>query len=390
MLPVADVLRDSAHLDVEIDFLLQDEIYNQNISELLHAADESTLDFGLPFSLDQPYPSAPRHLKLLTLYHLKHSKVSLDEYDALVCGIDGLPVRILSEGAERHGIPMFQLLVSLHDENADEGRSFADRITLFVNKIAKKVLIHAFGYDFLSSPPHPGGSHSGLIFVSGERTKQVLASIGVNEQRIVVTGVPRFEPLYKNTGCGRRRSLSDEQRILYLPSAFLIHGYEKLDQIQWHQIESIISWMDNTPTPFELIIKPHPRESDGKYKKLDQIDGVSVIPPDRDLYTEIHKSDVIVTIATTAAYEATLLRRPVIIGRFPASESFGDFAISDDFITVHSIEELESVLNRLRDVDIYNDTVERGITVAKEVIDPATPNSDEAIANRILATIDYD
>lgn len=385
LLPIADALRSSTDEAVTVDFLSQDDVYAQNVDDCLEAAGEEPMDLGLPFSLKSPYTTGPWYSKPILFYLLDSSLEPIaKEYDAIVSGIDGLPVRILAQHARETDTELFQLVVSFHDEKPDDGRSSAERVKQVGKQKLKRVLTVGLGYEFLTYPHYPGGSHSGKMFVPGRRVKRTLVERGVNEDRIRVTGTPRFRSLYSEEQKIAAPSETERSQILYLPSAFKLHGYERLQTLQREQIEAIASWVsDRSDLCFR--IKPHPREDSAQYESVRKLDSVSVLDANYDIYDAIRESDVVTTVVSTAAYEAALLRRPVVLGLFPETERFGRWDIATDFPTAESEAEYANTVTELTgEDDAYVNAVESQVKTAQEVIDPSTPDSDEAIAQHIV------
>lgn len=382
--PVADKLRREPNI-AAVDFLSQDDIYAQGVTEFLLEYGESPFELGLPFQMRTPYTGEKWYLKLV-IYRLLYSALYeyADNYGAIISGVDGLPIRILSQHSENTDTKIFQLIVSSHNSNSESSGTISEKAVKFGKRAAKYGLQLVSGYDFLTYPSTRGGSHSGLIFTPGRKVKQSLMESGIEEDRIQVTGIPRFKPLFSNSTDISAPIENEYIDILYLPGAFKMHGYEEQQMAQYKQIEIISSWISKQ-TKFRLTIKPHPREDSNQYNELGEKNNVSVKNPKCDLYEAIRNSDIVTTIASTAAYEAVLLRRPVIKGLFPYPELFRDrWNVTTEFPNFHSKMEYVNKLNSILTEDEYIRTLKSQIKVAHQMIDPATPDSDEIISNTII------
>lgn len=174
----------------------------------------------------------------------------------------------------------------------------------------------------LGRPPSstPGLDASGLLpdvfCLSDAATVETLVKLGYRTpERLVVTGSPRFDPLARpNDFFDKRRfcerfGLSAEKPIVLVGSQpFGIAG----DPAAF--AEAVVSGLGGEPS-IQLVIKPHPAENAGRYRRLARGHGVdlTVLPAAFSAQEALNASRVCVTFYSTIAEEALLLGLPLVV-----------------------------------------------------------------------------
>ena len=97
---------------------------------------------------------------------------------------------------------------------------------------------------------------------------------------------------------------------------------------------------------FSLIVKIHPNEKIEDYlKEIDKKENKKVEIVNTDLYENISKSDIVITIFSTAALEAAILDKP-IVAKKNISVPFLDLGIGLEY---ENISEIEEIINEILD-----------------------------------------
>lgn len=173
------------------------------------------------------------------------------------------------------------------------------------------------------------------LCIISEESKKNLLSNKVN--KVFTTGNPSFDKALKLflIGVGEEEKIEKEKEITI---CFLSQNYpEKFLIIE--ELVKIIEKKNN----YNLIIKIHPNEKKEEYlKKLNKkID--KVIVEDSNLYTNILKSNIIITIDSTSALEAAVLDKPIIAKR----NKFIPFKEMNLGLEYENIDELERMIGKI-------------------------------------------
>ncbi|MEM3159502.1 MAG: CDP-glycerol glycerophosphotransferase family protein [Nitrososphaera sp.] len=149
-----------------------------------------------------------------------------------------------------------------------------------------------------------GGAGCTKILVWGQSSKSYLASKGIDEKNMTITGSP--------TMYAARNSKQDADRraVLYIPTD-LVHGNivnaSRARKIVEDACSAILS--GNT----KLTVKPHPREDSTFYEHLSDKYGNSLTVSYDNVYELMAKSGIVVTDISTTAAEALAMGKQVII-----------------------------------------------------------------------------
>lgn len=389
LVPIAKETEKLSNGQIQCEFLSQEAFYCQGVDDALRELRVRIAPFSYPIRLSRPFAfnSLSTKLKLLLVTNRWIAPI-MKYYDGLVCGVDSAPARMLITSAHRLGKPTFQVIISLL--LSEEERQIKSSLKGRIRYRLKRWFGQLTGMDFLTLPTGPAKSGCDRIFVMGERVKEALVRNGVPEERILVYGVPRFAQLFELQKCCDSNYHSTEHiNILYLTGAFLSHGMDKqhyLEQRQLQEIVNIVKHLSDTHSGnYRLIVKIHPRAREEHFAWLARHGQfVQVLPSNADLYKAILKSFIVLTICSTASYEAVLLNRPVIITRFPNPEALGYNSLADDFHVVDSTQDLmDIIINLSNDHNLYTKLLADESKSVDFVIDPKTPRSAFLIAQRI-------
>ncbi len=160
---------------------------------------------------------------------------------------------------------------------------------------------HGSGVGFGQVPSGLLGSLTFLVF--GKKHRELLATMGIPEEKIVVTGSPmvdeiaHFVPLKS----------SSMEKMLILTQPFVEDKLWMAEQRTvffgaLHRIMLVLSGIS-------FAIKIHPREKKELYEK--EFPGVLV--SDQNLYEEIKQADIVLGVTSTALMEALLLNKPAVV-----------------------------------------------------------------------------
>ncbi|WP_336329167.1 hypothetical protein [Haloarcula sp. CGMCC 1.2071] len=389
--PVAEAIEDR-NRSVSIDFLSQDPIYRQDATEALSEHDVSTIDTDIyPYALEEPYAFVSALDKVRAMYHTASALQPLAaEYDLIVFGYDGIPMRAMAAAADRASVPTVQIVQGFLHQRPTLEPGLTNRVAHVTKGVARSQLLARLPrLGFLRRDQTTGRGHDGEIYVAGEHTKDTLVVSGVDPKRVTVTGVPRFRRLFERAD--EDLSVGGEQPfdVLYICSGYASHGLPTMAEVQQEQIERLSREAVERGIRFE--VRPHPRSRGEWHRLVPDSDLVTISETSTDLYQSIMDSDVVVTINSTVAYEAALLGRPVILARFPEAdcEWIADAPMADDFRVVTSPTMLFDLVEEIGTTQsVAQQVVQTGRENAYRVIDRNTPDSPETIATALLETID--
>jgi len=154
----------------------------------------------------------------------------------------------------------------------------------------------------------------------GDATKEMFISEGVNPDKIVVTGNPKFDLVYhskdnncKNTVCEKWNIPAHKEIVLLLTSYFVENNTWSLEQRERFVI-AISNAVEALPNA-QLIIKLHPpHENEKDYSKIiKKISSHAIVCKHFPISMLLNACDLAITVSSTAALEAMAIGKPVII-----------------------------------------------------------------------------
>jgi hypothetical protein len=387
LLPVADELEGRPASSIQCRFLSQDFMFQQGVTEELRSRGRDPIGGEDLQNLETRYDDLSPVRKVQVIEQATRSLSGvMEDFDALVSGIDGLPVRYLVQQAGRQEKPWFQLLPSLFLEDGYPGTE-----PLSLQGVGKRLLAVHPRFRFLSRPDQPCRSGDGRIYVMGERVRDSLQPSGVDGDRIRVTGIPRFAELFEVEEGDDEDSAEIWEPpidVLYIPGSWHGHGKHAIHEAQQAQLEALATFVESHDA-YRLVIKEHPREARRFYDWLrGREPEVEFLPPGSDPREAIRRCQVVVTIGSTLAYEAALLDTPVIVPEFPGRVTEETHLHRRDFEPAASVDELSAILDWLRqDASVRTATVRDQREAVTRTISPRSPDASTMIATEIAETI---
>ena len=175
---------------------------------------------------------------------------------------------------------------------------------------------HEHARDELERDPVPIPNRTAVF---GELAKELLIQRGsYPEERIVVTGSPKFDALVKGAsgydpGATRRAlDIPEGARFLILAT-------------RWSAVspvfEELVRAIEDIRGAF-LFVKPHQAESPAPYEEVAQrlsARHTRILPPEANLLELLFASDGLITVDSFASSEALVLGRPVLVLNLPGN-----------------------------------------------------------------------
>lgn len=199
-------------------------------------------------------------------------------------------------------------------------------LTLHLMRILKQSI--ATGYD-------SGLEYATRICVTNDNLKAALANQGVDLDKIVVTGQPRFDALLASKGKDNKEQIysrfglpSQRKLALLLTEAFVEDSLWTAKQREIF-VSKVLTAIQATPECVP-VVKIHPRESIEGYRGLLEqlsLHAVPIAQSEVPLYDLLHASDLVIGVASTTLLEAMVFDKPVIVANlFKEPDRFGFIA----------------------------------------------------------------
>lgn len=154
------------------------------------------------------------------------------------------------------------------------------------------------------------------LAIFGNYMKEILLKKGLPEDRLVITGDPRYDFItqipdkFKRDEVYQQLNIDIQKRIIVFAAQF--HGFKdeenaKLLRGLYHAIKQL--------PEIQLVVKLHPFDEHEIADKIAQEMSVNnmIIIKDIDLYKLLNACEILMTVHSTVALEAMLLGKPVII-----------------------------------------------------------------------------
>lgn len=175
----------------------------------------------------------------------------------------------------------------------------------------------------------PAHADSAVIYVNSEFEKEIYAGHFLDPARLVVTGVPRYDPLPMYGARVRRGERSDARprTVLYCASSVIPHDFSRAIPIDdfmsagnyslefnRRYLSDLVRATAAVPGA-RLVVKPHYADEDVYREWLGEMgaSGVRIASHDADLFGLQSECDVMVTAESTVMFEAAFLGKPVIL-----------------------------------------------------------------------------
>ena len=167
-----------------------------------------------------------------------------------------------------------------------------------------------------------------ITAVWGERFRRLLVHKSVyDEGEVAVTGNPRMDflveahSLLDKQMIYRKYSL-DPTRLIVLAAPTETIGRTE-STVKNRFFEGIVqAAMDDTEVQWVIKLKPGAADEEYYHEYLRELDDVSLIVTQEDLYPLLTAAQVVVTPPSSVAIEALLMRKPVIYVAFPDAEDY--------------------------------------------------------------------
>ena len=150
-----------------------------------------------------------------------------------------------------------------------------------------------------------------------ERDKEYIMSQGKSGNKIIVTGRPRYEPLFKNkiNKITEVKGIFSSRTYDFKPDKFtILLATNTLDEISYKKIfSSIILCLNDLGLVDNFVIKLHPSESGQLHKKIFNQLGVNpIIVKDYNILDLIYTCDLLLARQSTTILEAMIIGTPAI------------------------------------------------------------------------------
>lgn len=364
--------------------------------EVMHNGEKRTLD-----ALDNSYKRRFRNLALLRPFLTKDR---VDRYDALLVGGDDYLGRYFMKkfrGKQRFLIQdglFFNITSKLIYKEiiGQQGKKNLPAALFFFKYVAKEVLIRFFSfldvsYLFFS---YSGNSEYDLFFISGHYTKKLLNNQGVADKRLHVSGMPRFQYLFRDKSRKQKGAPFTKApfAITFMTGAYKNHSQFEMDVCEKNFLKELCSRLQALANEVHLYIKIHPRDALSDYKQYSGYEFVTLVN-DIPIKRVLLESDVILANASTTTVEAAFMDTPVIITLVSFVQSFtfsSYYSYNKDYYCVaETWEELDELLLKLlRNPVFKEEVIYRQRRLIESLICSNTQQSDETIATEIYRRLE--
>ncbi len=173
------------------------------------------------------------------------------------------------------------------------------------------------------------------IFVSGEISKQTLIKNGVYNNKIVVSGLPRFKKYFTSLD---KVEKTGDNKILIITGAHKWNGYNDWQNDQNAFIKAINKLKNHS---YEINIKPHPRDN-FDYNTLHNL---NIFDSNADIDELISKHDIIVcatSISTVLIQAGLMTKKTLFIKTRDLGHIMDSFSFYLDNFAFKKIEHFDS------------------------------------------------
>lgn len=275
------------------------------------------------------------------------------------------------------------------------GKKFFPRLKGMVLKYKPYLLIDRF-MGYRAKNFYLGFSNVRYITVTGERIKENYCTCGFDGRKIFVVGNPNYDHLMELKGEFTKTRQRELKEFLNIPQEKKIFTFFlSLSSFTKEQIEEIflvISQIHSLTSSSFFILKFHPKtkkEFPIQFRERLQFLGddfllITGFQGDEFNAKLILISDFIVQKQSTVGFIAMILRKPIIsYNLYPTDYEDDMYKILGGSVHVESIEELESVLSRINDRELWR-TLEEKQRRACERFCLATDSANRKISEIIL------
>lgn len=260
----------------------------------------------------------------------------------------------------------------------------------FFEKI--EIVICRIEYIFSKKQVYGRGDYSKIV-VFGDATKKILESEGIDSDRIIITGSPKFDCLYnysslENSPVYQELKISAKKKTILLITQPFVES-SIWTKKQWEEYISQIGMVIEKMSKCQLIIKIRQnRENIHDYTKIAQSYGIHpIICEDISLPSLIKISDVVITVSSTGGIETIAAEKPLIIFDpfyTPVSSHYN----SGDILFLRNIDELTSAVEKIVSDDSFQkNLIQKQQSFLESTIFQNDGKAAERICNSIISII---
>lgn len=230
LLPIAEELSSKSHATL---FMKLDNLYKQNTG--IKLKNFETLEFKV--SPKKAFYFLSLIEKLIILFKISLKVKKLENFDGVVIGSMGTPEYLISNHLkEKYGTKVYLIQDSILFRAEAKGK--LSRIRNYISGGTNRKNICE------------------KIFVSGEATKEVLINDGIDSEKLVPSGIPRFRYIFQN-----KNNIENEKgnkEVLFITSSFKWHSTNEI--LEKQQIE-IVKKLESVckKNNLQLTVRIHPR-----------------------------------------------------------------------------------------------------------------------------------
>lgn len=201
--------------------------------------------------------------------------------------------------------------------------------------------------------------YADLMIVSGEAIKEVYAQSGIPEEKIIITGNPRFDTLFKRNRFEDRTKIFTKYKLN--PNKKLIVYTTQPIKERDKLLNAIFNALKKLPE-IQLIVKPHPSESTLLYNQMMDMEKLNnaIIVEDIEIYELLNAADCVLTSFSATGLEAMMLDKPVISINFTGEPDRMPYAQSGAALGVYHEDKLAPVIISALTDDAVRDELKVG------------------------------
>lgn len=229
------------------------------------------------------------------------------------------------------------------------------------------------------------------ICIYGSQGKEVLKELGIEEDRIAITGNPKYDYITSFNDKNSKRILQEKYGVIVSKKLIAIA------LSRWHEKDE--EWMSNlikfsNKNNFEIIIKLHPRYKINSQDTENKIHFINEnckgkkfhLTFDIDLNLILSSADVIISEYSNVSVEGVLLGKPVVNVNFMKEKleqaqnyhKFGAVLYLEDY------DKFEKTITDILDGSYNKEELEKG---RQKIIDMYNYNNDGKASERIFELI---
>ncbi len=237
---------------------------------------------------------------------------------------------------------------------------------------------------------HPEGVR---FAVMGSYAKDAYLGMGVDSDRVFITGQPRFDAIlerkFSRGMVMKELGIPENKGLIVLATGSVVGWLWEEKQLE-ELMETLINAMAEFPDK-QLVIKLHPAEEIEEYQKiLEKIGGSRVILcRDTDIHQLLYACDLLLTIHSTVALEAMIFNKPVITINFSGKPDLMPYAESGAAIGVYRKKDLLPAMKRaLYDPQIRKNLGQKSKRFVSEHVYKLDGQASKRVAELIVRLIE--